>query len=193
MKVEINTLKKNCQLFSQLYVACQVRDGNLSEFFRHENHSCPHGLSKNQNMRSGNKADLVSCLESVVPPSTEKPVVNTIILDGAAIINMLKPMNAKTCGEYANDIYLSFIKRQLKDAPRVDVVWDVCISNSLKASTRNNRGKGVRRRVQPDSRIPEFWEAFLRLNENKYLMDLPFFKKGSIRQSSTELHVPTRS
>ena len=166
-KIEINALKKSCQLFSQLYVACQVREGNLAEFFQHENKSCPPALSKNQEMRSGNKADLIPCLESVAPPSTEKPAVNSIILDGTAIINMLKPMKAKTFEEYANDVYLPFIKRQLRDASRVDVVWDVYISNSLKASTRTKRWKGIRRRVQPDSRIPGCWEAFLRLNENK--------------------------
>ena len=80
---------------------------------------------------------------------------------------MLKPKNAKEFEKYANDVYLPFIKRQLRDTSRVDVVWDVYISNSLKASTRNKRGKGIRRRVQPDSRIPGCWEAFLRLNENK--------------------------
>ena len=67
-------------------------------------------------MRSGNKADMIPCLESVAPPSTEKPAVNAIILDGAAIINMLKPKNAKIVEEYANNIYLPFIKRQLRDA-----------------------------------------------------------------------------
>ena len=115
-KIEINALKKSCQLFSQLYVACHVREGNLAEYFQHENNNCPPALSKNQEMRSGNKADLIPCLESVAPPFTEKPAVNSIILDGAAIINMLKPMNAKTFEEYANDVYLPFIKRQLRDA-----------------------------------------------------------------------------
>ena len=36
-KNEITTLKKSCQQFSQLYIACQVRDGDLYEIFRHEN------------------------------------------------------------------------------------------------------------------------------------------------------------
>ncbi|XP_078492496.1 uncharacterized protein LOC144748319 [Ciona intestinalis] len=166
-KLEINTLKKNCQLFSQLYISCQVREGNLAEFFQHENNSCPPALSKNEEIRSGSKADLVTCLEIIVPSSTEKPNVDAVIIDGAAVINMLKPMNSKTFGEYAKDVYLPFIERQLKDASRVDVVWDVYIANSLKASTRNKRGKGVRRRVQPNSRIPGCWGAFLRLNENK--------------------------
>ena len=31
-------LKNDCALFSRLYIACQIRDGNLEEFFRHENY-----------------------------------------------------------------------------------------------------------------------------------------------------------
>ena len=36
-KQQITSLKKTCALFSRLYVSCQVRDGNIKEFFRHEN------------------------------------------------------------------------------------------------------------------------------------------------------------
>ena len=38
-KQQIATLKQNCMLFSQLYVSCQVRDGDLDSFFCHENQS----------------------------------------------------------------------------------------------------------------------------------------------------------
>ena len=31
------SLKSDCALFSHLYIACQTREGNLDEFFRHEN------------------------------------------------------------------------------------------------------------------------------------------------------------
>ena len=30
---QVSTLKQNCSLFSQLYVSCQVREGNLDKFF----------------------------------------------------------------------------------------------------------------------------------------------------------------
>ena len=39
--------------------------------------------------------------------------------------------------------------------------------NSLKVDTRNQRGKGIRRRVEPLSRIPGNWQEFLRVDENK--------------------------
>lgn len=38
---------------------------------------------------------------------------------------------------------------------------------SLKATARSKRGKGIRRRVKPDTKIPGNWVAFLRVDENK--------------------------
>ncbi|CAC5386257.1 unnamed protein product [Mytilus coruscus] len=50
---------------------------------------------------------------------------------------------------------------------RLDVIWDEYRQDSLKASTRGKRGKGIRRRVQADSTIPGNWESFLRIDDNK--------------------------
>ncbi|CAC5355831.1 unnamed protein product [Mytilus coruscus] len=44
---KLMSLKGNCSLFSRLYIACQSRDGNLDDFFRHENHAFPPSLSQN--------------------------------------------------------------------------------------------------------------------------------------------------
>ena len=33
---QISVLKSDCNLFARLYIACQAREGNLQEFFRHE-------------------------------------------------------------------------------------------------------------------------------------------------------------
>ncbi len=43
---QISSLKNNCSLFSRLYIASQVRDGDLCEFFQHENQPCPPSLSQ---------------------------------------------------------------------------------------------------------------------------------------------------
>ena len=63
--MEITTLKKSCQLFSRLYIACQVRDGNLDEFFSHENGSYPPSISINGDLTPGSKLDLFHCLEKL--------------------------------------------------------------------------------------------------------------------------------
>jgi len=43
-KQQMKSLKNNVDLFSRLYIGCQNRDGNLDEFFQHENQACPPAL-----------------------------------------------------------------------------------------------------------------------------------------------------
>ena len=47
------------------------------------------------------------------------------------------------------------------------MVWNRYLPGSLKDSSRSKRGKGIRRHVRPDTRIPGNWIAFLRVDENK--------------------------
>ncbi len=41
-KLQLSSLKSDCSLFSRLYISCQVRGGNLDEFFEYENQPYPH-------------------------------------------------------------------------------------------------------------------------------------------------------
>ena len=45
-KTNIMALKNDCSLFSSLYIACQTRDGDLENFFKHENPPWPPSLSR---------------------------------------------------------------------------------------------------------------------------------------------------
>ena len=161
------SLKQNCSLFSQLYVSCQVRNGDLDEFFRHENQSYPPSLSLFGTMRLGSKSDLLVPLEKMSEKYEEAPDVDFLIIDGAAIINMLQPRGSRTFEDYFKDVFLPYIHDHLRSVDRLDIVWDKYRPDSLKASTRDKRGKGVRRRVLPDSRVPGNWQAFLRVDDNK--------------------------
>jgi hypothetical protein len=40
-KQQLISLKSDVGLFSRLYIGCQTRDGNLEEFFHHENQAFP--------------------------------------------------------------------------------------------------------------------------------------------------------
>ena len=42
---QVKSLKNDVALCARLYIGCQTRDGNLEEFFRHENQQCPAALS----------------------------------------------------------------------------------------------------------------------------------------------------
>ena len=103
----------------------------------------------------------------LVPVSVCTPEVDAKVLDGAAIVQMLSPKLAKTFQEYVDLIFLPYIKRQFETATRVDIVWDVYKTDSLKASARERRGCGSRRMVLPSAQLPGNWKGFLRDNDNK--------------------------
>ena len=63
-KKQLAALKSDCGLFSRLYISCQTRDGDMNNFFSHENQAAPPALSTGGKIRLGVKADLLRCLES---------------------------------------------------------------------------------------------------------------------------------
>ena len=69
---------------------------------------------------------------------------DAVILDGAAIVNMLKPGTAPahTFSEYAAQIFLPYVASQQQHAHRVDLVWDEYTPISLNTYTGSKRGKG---------------------------------------------------
>ena len=50
---------------------------------------------------------------------------------------------------------------------RIDIVWDQYWPNSIKSSTRQNRGTGVRTKVSPHTKMPKNMKNFLLVSENK--------------------------
>ena len=141
-------LKKNCELFSQLYIACQVRDGNLDEFFSHEHKTFPPSLSKDGMLHTGNKSDILSSLDDIQDTSQDKPSIECTVIDGPAVVNILAPMNCTTSKDYSKKVFLPFILQQFQSGfRRVSIVSDVCLENSLKESARIKRGQRVHRRV----------------------------------------------
>ena len=63
-KAQLAALKCDCGLFSRLYISCQTRDGDMDNFFSHENQAAPPALSTGVKMLFGVKADLLRYLES---------------------------------------------------------------------------------------------------------------------------------
>ena len=103
-------------------MSCQVRDGDLDEFFRHENQTYPFSFFQFSQLRLGSKSDLLVPLEIMSESETESPDLDAIILDDAAIVNMLKPRFCKTFEDYSKQIFLPHIDNYLKVCSRVDVV-----------------------------------------------------------------------
>ena len=109
--MEITTLKKSCHLFSRLYIACQVREGNLSEFFSHENSSYPPSISKNGDLMSGSKSTLLHCINVDNEVAADEMNIDCIIMDGAALVNIIKPNGATTFKDYAAQKFITHIKK----------------------------------------------------------------------------------
>ena len=173
--VQLKSMKSDLELFSRMYISCQTREGNLDEFFKYENQPFPPALTdETGSLRLGSKSDLLQCLVGDDDDSDEnenvhvEPVNATaIILDGAAIVQMLKPGTSKTFKEYSEQVFLPYVKSQLQKANRIDITWDRYFTDSLKGTARAKRGKGIRRRVIDSTACPTNWANFLRVDENK--------------------------
>ena len=156
-KQQIATLKQNCSLFAQLYVSYQVSEGDLDDFFLHKNHSCPSSFSQMDKLRSGCKSDLLHCLQKLCPAQNDAPDVDLLILDGVTIVNMMKPTACQTFQDYTSNIFIKYLENQLRKVRRIDIVWDLFKSNSLKCTTRSKRGKGIRTCVESTTIVPSNW------------------------------------
>jgi hypothetical protein len=159
---QLNSLKNNCELFSRLYISCQSRNSDMTEFFKHENQAVPPSLSDMGKMRTCTKSDLVECLEAYYPATNVAPVVDTHILDGSAIVHMLAPKNCRNFQDYAQNIFVQYILKRLEpvSVKRLDIVWDRYLEHSLKAGTRLKWGIGQRVVVREKKPIPRNWPVF---------------------------------
>ena len=183
-KQQLTSMKSEVELFSRLYISCQSREGNMEDFFQHENQAWPPALSDGGRLRFGIKSDLLTCLEELYPAQSKVPDATCTVLDGAAIIQMLKPAGAKTFDEYAQQVFIPHILCQLRCVSRVDLVWDTYMDDSLKGTARAKRGKGVRRRVVGKAAMPGNWQNFLREDNNK--TELFSFLSKALLQASIE-------
>eukprot|EP00745_Piridium_sociabile_P026562 TRINITY_DN4240_c0_g2_i9.p1 TRINITY_DN4240_c0_g2~~TRINITY_DN4240_c0_g2_i9.p1 ORF type:complete len:1084 (-),score=281.98 TRINITY_DN4240_c0_g2_i9:490-3741(-) len=176
-------LKEDCQLFSKLFISCQSRECDLKEFFRHENQSFPAALSDAGKLHTCQKSHLTTILETHVTSPETEPEADTIIIDGSALVNSLPPRSSKTFEDYAVLDVLPTIQTHSTKYKRTDIVFDVYRPSSLKAETRAKRGRGVRRRVTSNGKIPSNWRNFLRDNDNK--TELFNFLADKIAQMAT--------
>ena len=165
--LQVASLKCDVELFSRLYIGCQTREGNLEEFFSHENQAYPPALSDGSKLHLDTKSDLLACLIDHSECQSDAPVISSIIIDGAVITQMLKPVAVKNFGEYAFQIFIPYILLQFQNASRVDLVWDRYIDNTLKSTARAKRSKGTCRCVVSGALIPRNWQDFLLVDSNK--------------------------
>ena len=106
-------LKHDVELFSRLYIVMQHREGGMATFFKHENHPYPPSLSDSGKLRLGKKSDLLN----ILPAEAEKEAPEAFdvkVLDSAAIVHLLCTNGVGTFDDYASDVFIPYIKKQLE-------------------------------------------------------------------------------
>ena len=121
-KQQLTLMKSDVELFSRLYITCQTRDGNLEDFFQQENQAWPPALSDGERLRLGTKSDILTCLDDLSPSQTKTHDATCIVLDGAAIKQMMKSAAAKIFDDYVKQVFIPYISSQLRSVSRVDLV-----------------------------------------------------------------------
>eukprot|EP00734_Pompholyxophrys_sp_LG126_P000119 Pompholyxophrys_sp_v1_NODE_11_length_5290_cov_18.520778.p1 type:complete len:404 gc:universal NODE_11_length_5290_cov_18.520778:3057-4268(+) len=165
---QLSMLRSNLSLFSRLYITAQHRGGDLKDFFSRENQRSPPSISYNDNIRLGTKSDLLDCIDFYGASSCELPSeFDCSIFDGPVLLHTLSSSVAVVFDDYATRVFIPFFERELKRSSRVDVVWDVYLPESLKESTQEKRGKGTRRKVSEQTKMPRDFAKFLLDCDNK--------------------------
>ena len=144
----------------------QHRTSDMSTFFCHENNPFPPSLSDCGKIHLGKKSDLLDIV-AMDGRSNPPAFFDVKLLDGAAVVHLLPTTNVTSFDEYADQVFIPHILKQLENCKQADIVWDTYISNSIKASVREKCGKGVRQKVAGNNKLPAKWMDFLRNSNNK--------------------------
>ena len=162
----VDSTKEDMHFLGQLYMTMHVWEG--ISLFEVENTDCPPSLSKYGVLRSGQKSNLLSCLEIDCPSDFDE--ADSKLLDGAHMVHCLRQdAGIKSFRDYADKKVIPYIERQVANTKRVDVNWDRYLSDSLKATTRHMRGAGIRQRMRHggNGKFPRNWNSYLQNASNK--------------------------
>ena len=170
IRQRVTLLKKDCHLFSSLYVACQIREGDLHQFFSHENHAYPPELSVYGDLRnSDTKSDILKEFNKYVEPSTSRPQSTAEVADGAAAVQTVISRESNNFEQYCRKEFPDYIWHsfQRQGLTRTDVVFDVYLEQSIKSATRSKRGQCTQIKVVKGTPITRNWKSFLRVDGNE--------------------------
>ena len=106
-KLQLQSMKSECNLFSQLYLSCHATDGDMDQLFSHENNACSPSLTLGGKRSLSSKVDVLPCIEVKTAASETSPLVDATFLDGAVVVQMLNPGIAKTFLDYVEQVFLS--------------------------------------------------------------------------------------
>jgi len=176
-KMRVNIQDRN--LFSRLIVVAKSRDIDLKKLLSHELTAVPLALAYDDGtLRKTCKSKLLNGIENVqltesintLPPSQ---TATAWIIDGMAIIQMLKSAGAKCFGELSDELFAVVCRPLNSDATctRVDVIFDRYDTiNSIKGLERERRQSVSSFEVMIHGRqtpLPQQWGKYISNPSNK--------------------------
>ena len=132
-------IKYDTSLLQKLFISSYVRGKDaLRMFFKHETSAYPFALSSNGNLRTTAKLALLPVLESYGFSQSSALTCDVYVIEGPVLSQMLKPRGSVTTfEEYISKTITPFVINKAAIYKRVDIVFDVYLRNSIKASIRS--------------------------------------------------------
>ena len=83
----------------------------MHEFFSHETLQYPPALAKSGEIRSGNKSDVLKCIDGDNNNIHKAPTAEAAVLEGSGSVNMNKPANNQTFKEYCSEKFFPRVQK----------------------------------------------------------------------------------
>jgi hypothetical protein len=175
---KIHNVRSDRELFGRLIIAARSRDVDLKLVMTYELSAVPLSLSHTDGtLRKNVKSVLLSELEKEVNvdgrlPPVDKTGATAYVVDGMAIVQMVKTGGTSTFGELADKYWHIFtVPLNQEDCNRVDIVFDRYDRlESLKAEERLKRGSSTALEVKiagENTPVPKQWAKYISNPSNK--------------------------
>ena len=145
-----------------------VREGNSDRLFEVENADCPISVSKHGVLRSGQKSDLLPCLEVDCPSDFDE--ADAKLINGAHMVHFLRPDACiKSFRDYANIRRCYHMSRDNWPTLKELMSSGTAICQQSKSNDQKRRGAGIRQRMRHDGngKFPRNWNSYLQNASNK--------------------------
>ena len=98
-KSEISTIKEQQSKATHILYSANFGRTITDSVFAHESSTYPPSLTTRGKMHHGNKSEILDCIVPKELPR-QRPVTTAAVLDGAVLIQMIRPRNSSTFGDY---------------------------------------------------------------------------------------------
>ena len=124
-----NELKVYIRLSSQIFISTQIKGVGMNRFFSLETLKHPPALSKYGQMYSGNKSDLINCIEEIPNNSSTIPAskVSAAVLEGSALVKWIKPKKNQIFQSYTLDEFESQVANHQREYSPQRQAWQMSV------------------------------------------------------------------